>query len=349
MSQTSRNAGAACPLLALLLLARCGSPGPTPAGPAAPSPDGGPQAVAESADASSLPEAPVEARAPVSPPYDALLQPWHEWNPSWPERAEIVVVGELEQGDYPCIFFPGGASVMPLRRTIVIEQVIQGSVPRGDFDFVAGSDPAEGFPLEYRDGQRYLVFLVPEEGSAALLRDPAASFSVHTQIQPRELVAIVDLDQSEEEAREQRETIARWRELEAFTFTPEGWRAMRESPTADLRQAESFFHVLRRSVVKDGDRREVLREALGPPDDERTEGDGVVEVYQLHAAARRAPSEGMVTARLEITYAGDGTRLKYGERYEIFENGRFRDLTYQELHARHLMASSMDWGRTFPW
>ena len=124
---------------------------------------------------------------------------------------------------------------------------------------------------------------------------------------------------------------------------------MRESPAADIRQAEAFFHVLLRSVVKDGDRREVLREALGPPDHERTEDDGVVDIYQLHLAARRTPAEGMVTARLEITYAADGARLKYGERYEIYENGRFRDLTYEELNERHLTTRSSDWGRTFPW
>ena len=334
--------------MVLLLLARCGSPGPTSAEPNAPSPDGGPEASAESV-AAPLPETSVEARAPVSPPYDALLQPWHDWNPSWPERAEVAVAGKLEQGDYPCIFLPGGRSVMPLRRTIVVEQVLQGVMARGDFDFSGGVDPAAGFPLEYHDGRRYLVFLVPEEGSAALLQDPDARFNVETDLEPRELGAIIDLDQSAEEAREQRETIARWQELEAFAFTPDGWRAMRESPTVDLRQAEAFFHVLRRSVVKDGERREILREALGPPDDERADGDGAVEIYQLHVAARRAATEGMVTARLEITYTGDGTRSKYDERYEIFENGGFRDLTYVELHARHLTTFSVDWGETLPW
>ncbi|MBI5489412.1 MAG: hypothetical protein HY905_18915 [Deltaproteobacteria bacterium] len=348
MNRTSQITGAACPLLALLILVRCGSTRPTAAGPVAPAPDGGSEAVADSGEASP-PETPAEVRAPVLPPYDALLQPWHEWDPSWPERAEVVVVGKYKQGDYPCIFFPDRSSVMPLRRTIVIEQVLLGTVRRGDFDFSGGVEPAEGFPLEYHDGRRYLAFLAPEEGSAALLQDPDARFNVETDLEPRELVAIIDLDQSEEEAREQHETVARWRELEAFTFTPEGWRAMRESPTADLRQAEAFFHVLLRSVVKDGDRREVLRGALGPPDDERIEDDGVVEIYQLHLAARRTPSEGMVTARLEITYAADGARLKYGERYEIYENGRFRDLTYEELHARHLTTRSSDWRRTFPW
>ena len=347
MGKTPRNPCAANPLLALLLLVRCGSPGPTSAGPITPSPVGGESEAVAASDGASPPETPVDVRTPVPPPFDALLQPWHEWDPSWPESAEIAVVGKYDQGSYPCIFSPHG-SEMPLRSTIVIAQVVQGSVGRGDFDFSGGVEPAAGFPLEFHDGRRYLVFLVPEEGSAALLQDPVARFNIHTKLERHELVAVVDLDQSEEEAREQRETVARWRELEAFTFTPEGWRAMRESPTADLRQAEAFFHVLLRSVVKDGDRREILREALGPPDDERTEDDGVVEIYQLHAAARRTPSEGMVTARLEITYAPDGARLRYDERYEIFEEGGFRDLTYEELHARHLTTRSSDWGRTFP-
>jgi hypothetical protein len=346
MFQVSRSVLVASLVAVSLMFGSCSGPGPNPPAPSRPSPDVGPEPAGESADA-ALPETPAVSPAPpvpLPPPYDALLRPWQPWDPGWPERAGIVVTGTLEQGKYPCIFYPDGRSVMPLRRTIVIEQVLQGSLPRGDFDLAGAGDPSAEFPLDYHAGRRYLIFLRPSEQAAALLQDPARRFSSDTQLRQREFVAIVDLDQSEDEARRHREQVVRWRELEAFAFTAEGWRAMREATTVDLRQIEAFFHVLRLSVVKDQDRRDSLREALGPPDEERRDGDDTVEVYQLNLAARRAPSAGMVTGRIELTFTGEGLRSEYVEQYEVFENGRFRDATYEELQAWNLTTHGVDWG-----
>jgi len=276
-------------------------------------------------------------------PFDTLLQPHHHFDPSWLEEAEIIVTATLEQGRYPCIWRPNGVRDIPLRRTLVIDQVIRGTLPRGSFDLNFAHEPTLGFPLEAHDGRRYLVFLRPSDDARLHLQDPDFVFGVHTQLQPREFVAIVDLDQSEAEAREQRERITRWQDLESFELTEGQWRRTRESPTVDQRTTESFLHAIRRSLFPEWRRREDVRSALGPPDDVRRGDDGLtIETYFLDPAARGAPVSDTFYGRFELGFEEDGTLMTYGEGFDILEGEDLRQATYEEYTARGMTTHGID-------
>lgn len=253
-------------------------------------------------------------------------------------------MGSLEQGTYPCIFEPDGSHRMPLRSTITIDQVLRGTVARPDIDFAALVDPSLAFPLEFHEGRRYLLFLSPDDEARAHLQDPERVFTVDDQLQPRHFVAIVDLDQTEAEAAAHRRRVARWQELERFEFTPEGWQRMRESASVDLGLAESFLHAFRQRLVRSWERRrENVRATLGPPDEVRQEDGDAVEVYHLGRTARRAPVEGTLYARIELTFQPDGTLVSYTESYEVFADGRLREAEYEEYTARGLTTWAIHW------
>jgi hypothetical protein len=276
-------------------------------------------------------------------PYDALLQPWHHFDPSWVDRAELVVVGTLDQGSYPCIFHHDGSHEMPLRRTITVERVIQGQLLRSAFDLAGIFAPSLDFPLELHEGRRYLIFLSPGDEARRLLNDPEHIFNVDTQLQQRDLTAMVDLDQSEDEAAAHRRRAARWPELMAFRFTAEEWEQMRAAPTVDLEQVERFLHVIRETFLPSPERHVVMHRSLGSPDAQRREGDETVEEYQLNLAARSNPRPGMIAARIELRFDTRGQLISYGEHFDLSEDGRFREATPNELEPFGLVTHGVSW------
>ena len=284
---------------------------------------------------------PTAPRRP--PPFDALLQGHHHFDLSWVEEAEIIVVATLERGRYPCVWRSNGVRAIPLRTTLVIEQVIHGTLPRGSFDIAFVQDPSDRFPLELHERRRYAVFLRPTEAARAQLANPEFVFSSDTQLEMRELVAMVDLDQTVEEALAHRERAARWQVLEAFELSAESWRQMRESPTAELERTERVLHAIRRSLFPEWTRREAVRSVLGPPDESRP-GDGglTLETYHLDVSARGNPVAGTLYGRLELGFDADGALQTYGEGYDIIDGEALREATYEEYTSRGMTTYGID-------
>lgn len=300
-----------------------------------------------SADASSAGES--SADAGLMEQVRAMVQPWHQVDPEWLASARIVVAGELEQSSYPCIFHPDGSSDMPLRSTITVSKVLRrGGLQRPSIDFAPPVYPSTAFPSRYIEGRNYLLFINPSEDSAELLADATQPFTVWTQLGARDLVAIVDLDQTREEAAAHRDEVQTWERRQAAEMTVESWRELQGRRGVSAADVATALHTLREGLLPTWCTRADVRSVLGAPAERREAGNERVEVYFINAADRAAPRQDTLVARIELAFDQAGALVEYNEAMELYDDGAFRDATADERRARGLNWVRIDRRRGSP-
>jgi hypothetical protein len=180
-------------LLIALLCLGCGCPTQAPL--AAPPPDA---PAARPASAGGVRPASI---------LDRWLAPWHHIDPRWEREADVILVGVYTETMYPHVTMPDGTHEYPLARMVTVTDVLKGRCTHRTVNFRVPTDPSLDFPPLIRN-RRIAVFLHPSAVSRRLLEGPDVPYSFETELAQAEVVAVVDLDQTEAEALAHRRRLA---------------------------------------------------------------------------------------------------------------------------------------------
>jgi hypothetical protein len=264
---------------------------------------------------------------------------WQEFDESWVERADVIVVGKLDEYSYPCRFDEEGNSEMIAARSFEVVEVLAGDVKAGSINISQVFEEDACVPADFIEGRTYLVLLDPGPETLARLADPETVWGIHNEPHRGEVVAIVDLSQSREEAEALAVQASKSGEHGGYAFSPAGWETLRSSGVNDLGAQMQVLGFIRARVLAEGTTLGEVRSWLGEPDYWYASQAGFHYRYHLNAATREAPVEGMVSVQLGISFGMDLEILSYTVENlvctRVDEHGdAWRDLTDEEL-AEH--------------
>ncbi|HEY0135318.1 MAG TPA: hypothetical protein VGB85_14640 [Nannocystis sp.] len=255
--------------------------------------------------------APEPATAPELPPeLRGVVAPWQRVEPDWLARASVwAVANYVEHRVHQQRGAPGHTA------WILLDAFVPTSVPRGDFtapELLIDRQALQGgeYPPFYAEGRSYLVLLRPGAETARRLADPAGRFTMYERLGPDEVVAIVDLSQSEAEARVAAIAASRSGEREGVRFDPQRWAEARDAPaiTPGLHAPVSRFLA---AQLKIGMPIDEVRGWLGVPDEQRLVGGTRIDDYLLARAQYRSAHDSATYGVLELRHV-DG-RLTEGQ------------------------------------
>ncbi len=265
-----------------------------------------------------------------------LLRPWQQVEEEWLERSRYIVVARYHRGRYPCQSLGRGRHRTLLRQAFEIERQLRGFIPRPDFEVSLIDTHESAFPGRLIDGRRYLVLLAPGASAEQWLLDPSHVFNVRARLWSTDLVALIDLEATEQEVALRRADVARWSDWEGSTFSVPRWQELRRATTVDLHEVGRAMHLIRRQVIDDSSTRAQLRQQIGPPD--RQAQSGAIDIYELSlAVGRSGPVDGTLLGRIELEYAPTTWALRaYSERFDIVDDGETREATAEEIREQGL-------------
>jgi hypothetical protein len=320
-------------VLATLLLASCHASSPMAT---TPSPADAAAATAPSPTAAAATPAPPRP-AGVADRLGLGLPAWHTVDPAWADAADVILVGRFALEEYGTVII-GTTFETPLGRVLEVERVVRGEVKRRRVNFQVDASPSLASP-PLREGRRLALYLHPSAASRArLAEDQGAPYTLDTELGPTEIVAVVDLDQTEAEAAAHWSEVATWRRREALAFAPAAWAEVRRAARVPAERLGDWHHILRQRLLPSWQTRADVRAALGAPD----EVAGADEIYAINAAERAAPSAGAVIATVRLHYAADGRLLGYAEDYLVLDGSRLRPGSYEEKRALGLTWSTVE-------
>lgn len=289
-----------------VLRAMSTSPAPAPPRPRRP-------AIGDVALALALACTPASAPAPgsASPTtaaarptaLDDLVRPWHALDPALAEAAPVVLVTRYEPGTYPCRPGPDGSLDMLVQDRFTVISVVRGSVaaPGLDLDLHALRRP--NFPRAWAEGRRYLLLLRPGPKGQSLLADPGALGGTADRFGPDEVLAAIDLDQSEAEAAAERVLAARSGELAGVRWDPTLWDALRAAPSPEPARHRELATFLQGSIVRPRAPLGEVRAWLGPPDSQDLRATGArSDEYILARPAYAQPVQDGIYGHLRLDY-----------------------------------------------
>lgn len=254
---------------------------------------------------------------PVNPEILAELKPWHPFKPEWAAEATVIIKATYSRKG-PCIFKADGSIAMPATDTFRRDKAFKGEVACAWFE--VGLPAADGQRIPRLVERRsYLLFLKPREPSLALLKNPKAEFTWDSELGPSELVAVVDLSQTQEEAETLQVQATEKGTLDGFTFTPEKWRALRQAKAIDLAAQKQFQSFIEKVVAVPGASLRRVRSYLGPPDYDSWHDSGVSCDYYFQPAAQ--PREGDLAAVLRLRFSSDLKLERCAINYMKHEDG----------------------------
>jgi len=270
--------------------------------------DGVPPRDASSPPTHDAPSPPTsDAAAPAGDPslpeeVRGLVKPWQTVKPEWVREASVIVVGRGSLINGPCVPVGDGGLLMPLLEQFEVQQVLKGTVRARQVILRFGS--LTGLPYLV-EGRTYLVFLTPDADDLAGLAKPGGVGAVG----PRDAVlAVVDLAETEDEARARAVTATRSGEFGGFRFTPARWAELRSAAKPDLRQEARLIAFLEHVVLRPGRRLADIRAYLGEPDVQH----GPAEAkYYLNIEASTGGGDGQIHSELDLRFHADGTLAGY--------------------------------------
>lgn len=249
--------------------------------------------------------APVGVETPPKGPIEALVPAWQPFDPSWIEKSTVVFRAEVHGYNYPCEFDEEGNSRMILARGFTVLEVLKGNVQAPEVNISQVFDPSAPVPPHFIDGREYLVLMTPDDTTASLLANPDTVWGIYNEPHASEVVSIIDLSQSKEEAEALSIPASRSGTHEGYTFTPEGWDALRSSEANDLDAQLEALSFIRHKVLVEGASLAEVRSWLGEPDFWFASTGGFHYRYHLHAASHHSPRKDMVSIRLEVDFKAD--------------------------------------------
>ena len=240
-----------------------------------------------------------------------LVKPWHPFRAEWVDQATLIVKAGYRPGTYPCIFHEDSIHMMA-SHTFEVREVLKGEIGRPDFDvdmcFRVNPDGTrvrseDEFPHDLLWGRTYLVFLKPSTESQAILAHSKKFFNVYTAIGEDEMVAIVDISKSKEEAEAEKVVATRSGTYEGFSFTTEAWENLRASKEVDVKLQSRFIEFIEHVVLPGGVGIVKVRSYLGAPDYHCMNEDGIFYEYCLNAELHRTPREGVPITTLNFSFS----------------------------------------------
>jgi hypothetical protein len=273
-------------------------------------------------------------RAEVTlPNLSAHLKPWHRLKTDWCAKATIIVKGTYHEGIYPiAVFFPDGSKlVSPLRSSFDNLTVLKGRIACPSFDASVFVQDEDRFPQKFAPGRNYIVFLKPDKGSLERLNDAKATFSYYTRLDGGgEVIAIIDVSQSQAEAEAMRVQATRSETYRGFEFTPEKRSAFRDGKGEDLKTLQNLSTFIENVVATPKATLGDVRGYLGHPDYWSYRDDGIDHTYELRR--REKMQTGEVASGVEMHFRGDLTLASYSIKYYKLVEGRaWQELTPDEL------------------
>jgi len=181
--------------------------------------------------------------------------------------------------------------------------VVRGSVaaPGLDLDLYALRGP--NFPRAYAEGRRYLLLLRPGPEGQALLADPDALGGTADRFGPDEVLAVIDLDQSQAGAAAERIQASRSGELAGMRWDPGQWDGLRTAATPDPGRQRELATFLQGSIVRPRARLAEVRAWLGPPDSQHLQTGGArSDEYVLARPAHAQPVQDGIYGHLRLGY-----------------------------------------------
>ncbi|MCY1006512.1 hypothetical protein OV079_13295 [Nannocystis pusilla] len=248
--------------------------------------------------APSVPEAP-ELPAGLS----GLVEPWHPFDPQLADSAPVWLVTRYQPGTYPCRPGPDGSLDMLIQDRFTALQVVRGAAhaPGVDLDLHALRGPA--YPRAYAEERRYLLLLRPGPKGQALLADSQALGGMHDRWGPDEVLAVIDLDQTEAEAAAERVPASRSGEFAGGRWDPAHWAGLRAAATPEPARQRELAAFLQSTVTRPRAPLAEVRAWLGPPDSQHLHADGSrSDGYVLSHPAYAQPVADGLYGQLELRY-----------------------------------------------
>ncbi|WAS98546.1 hypothetical protein [Nannocystis punicea] len=279
------------------------------------------------------PPAPSSTAAParaLPAGLSGLVEPWHPFDPQLAESAPVWLLTRYQPGTYPCRPGPDGSLDMFIQDRFSALQVVRGAVraPGVDLDLHALRGP--NYPRSYAEERRYLLFLRPGPKGQAHLADASALRGMDDRLGPDEVLAVIDLDQSEAEAAAEQVQASRTGEFGGGRWEPASWAALRAAPVPDPARQRELAAFLQNTIARPRAPLAEVRAWLGPPDSQHLFANGSrSDQYVLARPAYAEPLPDGLYGSLQ---------LRYDARLEL----RGVDLGYLRWHvAPHEQSSTM--------
>lgn len=189
-----------------------------------------------------------------------LLQPWQQLDTALVERATVAFAGPYSREEQHMVRL--GLRVTALRARIAPGQVLDGKLAPVPVDLDLLTEGSGPRPPYYVEGRTYLVLLRPTKDTARLLKK--GETTLDDRVSADEIVAILDLSMSEEEADSLVAEASRSSEWRGSSIAPETWAALRAKGDPDPLRAA--LPVLIQQVLVPGTPYTDVQAWLGTPD-----------------------------------------------------------------------------------
>ncbi|MCX5675631.1 MAG: hypothetical protein NTX87_11550 [Planctomycetota bacterium] len=272
---------------------------------------------------------------PVAAAVRRHVRPWHPFKEEWIAQSTVIAVADYRRGHYPCVDLGNGRLGMPIQSTFVVGEWLKRAGAVKEFDVHACGGESGPFPHDLVTGRKYMVFMKPDPEGLARLNDAKTVFRLDTAIRSTDLVAIIDLSQTKEEAEAEKVVATKSGALDGFEFTPEKWARLRQAERTDFAEQGRFLRFIEQGVLKPGATLADVRSWLGPPDRYYRNEDGLYYEYALNLPAYNKPRVDAVFTRLEVSFAPcvalAGHSIKHYKYTEVTpESQIIRELTAEE-------------------
>lgn len=276
-------------LVVLVVLAACDAP-PTTRPPEA--------TVAVSRPA-ARPE--VVKVAPKGPSLDEFIKPWHVVEAAWKDAPVWLVTQHMTSGS--CEADEGGGLVMYRLDRFIIGHVLRGEVTAREVTVDGMRTQGASYPRSFAEGRHYLLFIRPGELGERVLADPRGTGLLKDRLGPDEVLAIVDLDASEEERTAEAVVASRSGEHAGFRFDQAAWTELRTAREIDAAQHRGLIAFLEHSVLVGMAPLAEVRAWLGPPDRQETFNGGARrDSYVLARGVIEGRRDGLPYGTLDLWY-----------------------------------------------
>ncbi|WP_434415294.1 hypothetical protein [Nannocystis pusilla] len=247
------------------------------------------------------PSAPEKPELPAG--LSGLVEPWHPFDPQLAERAPVWLVARYQPSTYPCRPGPDGSLDMLIQDRFTALQVVRGAVRAPGVDLDLGALDGPNYPRSYAPERRYLLFLRPGPKGQALLADAQALGGMHDRFGPDEVLAVIDLDQSEAEAAAEQVQASRSREYTGGLWDPAHWDALRTAATPEPARQRELAAFIQSTIALPHAPLWEVQAWLGPPDSERLAADGSrSDEYLVARPAYAQPVQDGLYGQLELRY-----------------------------------------------
>lgn len=233
-----------------------------------------------------------------------VVPAWQRFDPAWAAAASVWAVGTYFQSSYPCVPGPDGSLDMIQLDGFTPTRVLRGTLRAREVDIDAYEARGPGFPTSFVEGRSYLLMLRPDGATARKLADPAAVFGMHERLGREQLVAIVDLSQSSDEARDDAVSASRSGTRDGLRFDPGVWAAARAATQVSAAQHGPVAGFIAAELLAaPGATVAEARAWLGEPDVLQRGEHGLLLRYWLAQERYATPVEGLIYGQVELRFA----------------------------------------------